>query len=349
MDNPEFPNICVIIPAYQPGDALLALVEQLLPFHYQQIVVVNDGSDSSKQPIFQQLEQLPAITVLSHSKNLGKGEALKTGMKWVLNQYKDNLIGIITVDADGQHIPKDIKKISQELVQNPTNLILGVRKFNEKVPLRSHFGNLLTRALFRWKYKFKITDTQTGLRAIPLNLVKKIITIPGSGYEYEMAYLIEAVKTGRPIKQVEIDTIYLDQNVSSHFNPIVDSMRIYYVFMRFAIISISSYLIDLFLFIILHQLTKTIFISLFFARLVSSSFNFYQNKFVVYHSHDLNLLKRELFKYILLALIVLCLSYLLIIFCIRYLRLGIIVSKILVDAFLFLINFFLQRKLVFGN
>lgn len=342
----DFSKICVIIPAYQPSEMFIPFIERLSRLDFRQLIIINDGSDKSKENIFEQVKQFPQVTLINHPKNLGKGAAIKTGIKVALQMFPQDLAGVITADADGQHLPEDIKKIALALLANPGALILGVRGFDKDVPLRSRFGNSLTRWIFRKQYKIDIKDTQTGLRGIPRRLIEPYLKIPESGYEFEMACLIYAVKNGYPIEQITISTVYIDKNVSSHFNPVVDSVRIYYIFMRFALSSMLSYVIDLSLFIVLHSLTQTIFVSLLIARLVSSSFNFYQNKFMVYRSHDMALFKREATSYVLLSIVIFILSYFLITLLVHH-GVGVIIAKVVVDGFLFLLNFLLQRHLVF--
>lgn len=226
----SFANIDVIIPAYQPvANVLIPLVKELLSLEFHHIVVVDDGSDSDKKSVFEQLATLSNVTIIHLPKNMGKGAALKTGMRWVL-ENNPATIGVVTVDADGQHIPGDIMKVATALQNQPDKLFLGVRAFDTNVPWRSRFGNTLTRTLFYWKYKTKILDTQTGLRAIPKEMMKKFLKIPAKRYEYEMACLIHTVKNHYPMEQIVTETVYIDRNISSHFNPIIDSIRIYYTF-----------------------------------------------------------------------------------------------------------------------
>lgn len=349
MVNSEFANLCVLIPAYEPDKSLIQLVEELQKYNYRKIVIINDGSDISKQDIFHYLQSSPNVVVLEHKKNLGKGEALKTGFKWVLQNLPHDVLGVITVDADGQHLPKDVKKISQMLLAKPAALILGSRVFDYTVPLRSRFGNILTRLIFRAKYKIDIRDTQTGLRGVPYCMMLSFIEIPASKYEFEMLCLINTVKARHEIVQIDVDTVYLDNNSSSHFNPFLDSIRIYYVFLRYSITSILSFFIDLSVFIVLNLVSHTVFLSLLVARILSSTFNFYQNKFSVYRSHDLSVIKHQAIKYYLLVTLTFIMSYFLIITCVKF-GVGVITAKIFVDAFLFLLNFWIQKTFIFhGN
>lgn len=235
MSDKNFNNICLIIPAYQPDELLVKLVDELRQTNYANIVVINDGSDKSKQLIFDRIKEYPATTVITHAKNMGKGEALKTGLNWVIKNYPTNIVGVVTVDADGQHLPKDVEKIATTLIAQPQAYILGVRAFDTKVPWRSRFGNSLTRTLLELLYKTRIQDTQTGLRGIPFSLMQEFIKISAGRYEYEMVCVLEAVKSAVPIEQIPVDTVYINHNNSSHFNPFIDSIRIYYVFLRFAL------------------------------------------------------------------------------------------------------------------
>lgn len=346
MVNFDFTNLCILIPAYQPDKCLIELVDQLLTCNYRQIVIINDGSDSSRQTIFYRWRSCPKVVVLEHKKNLGKGEALKTGFRWVLQNVAQDLQGVVTVDADGQHLPKDVRNISQTLLNMPAALILGSRVFDRRVPLRSRFGNILTRSIFRAKYKVDLRDTQTGLRGIPCAMLPTFLEISASRYEFETLCLIKAVKLQYEIIQVDMDTVYLDNNKSSHFNPFIDSIRIYYVFLRHSLIAIASFLIDLGVFVALNFLSQNIFSSLLVARILSSTFNFYQNKTAIYRSYDLSMMKQQAIKYCLWSVLMFVMSYFLIVGCVK-LGMGVVMAKILVDAILFLLNFWLQKTLFF--
>lgn len=229
----EFSKICLLIPAYQPDAILIELVEKLLSYTYQQIIIINDGSDPDKASIFNALKAKPNVQIIHLEKNSGKGAAIKTGMHFVLNNYPDS-IGVVTADADGQHLVEDIAKIAKALYNNPNAMILGCRELSKAVPFRSLFGNNLTSWLFDKLYKTKILDTQTGLRGISATLLPDLVNIKYSGYEYEMACLIFAVKKKHPILQVSISAIYINHNIASHFKPVMDSIKIYTIFFRYA-------------------------------------------------------------------------------------------------------------------
>ncbi|MBT9584140.1 glycosyltransferase family 2 protein [bacterium] len=162
-------NVSILIPAYRPDHLLIELVDQLRSDGFDDLVVVDDGGGHEFAPLFEALQE--KATVLVHPQNRGKGAALKTGLAF-LTQARPLEVGTVTVDADGQHRPKDIRRVAQELVSHPQALILGVRSFTRAgVPLRSRLGNLFTRLVF-WATVGKfVRDTQTGLRGIPQQLM----------------------------------------------------------------------------------------------------------------------------------------------------------------------------------
>ncbi|MCG2756586.1 glycosyltransferase family 2 protein, partial [Candidatus Dependentiae bacterium] len=188
------------------------------------IIIINDGSTQSFNDIFEKIKNLN-INLIIHEKNMGKGQALKSGIKFCLNNFQ-NLSGIITADADGQHSVNDITKLANQT--NLNKLILGKRYFRTKsVPLRSMLGNFLSRFAISFVSKQKIYDTQTGLRFIPTEKLESFVNIPGDRYEYETNMLLYAKKFNLKISEIPIETIYIENNKNSHFKPIKDAYFIY--------------------------------------------------------------------------------------------------------------------------
>ena len=230
----------VIIPAYQPDEKLLTLVQSLRQHHpHLLIIVINDGSDPGLQDLFRKLLDF-RIELLHHPVNLGKGQALKTGFVHYLKIAGQNPLGVVTADADGQHALADILALCESLVREQQHLHLGVRNITlvndkTKIPLRSKIGNVLTSFIFRKISAIPLYDTQTGLRGIPAHLLKLLINSRSRGYELEMEMLLMAKKRGVKIKQIPIETIYFDNNSRSHFNPWRDSLKIYSLIARFII------------------------------------------------------------------------------------------------------------------
>jgi len=226
----------ILIPTFQPEQILIELVKEIIKQDpLQNIVVVNDGSDKSYDEIFSAIEQFKQVTLLSHHSNQGKGAALKTGIKYILNTYnKHSCPGVITVDADGQHHVDDVMKILHAMQKDPSKLYLGTREFiKDNAPWRSRFGNKLTKLITQKIYRLPITDTQSGLRGMPFDFIKHCLTLKGQAYDFEMEVLLSLKHSKLNVEEIPIRTIYLNNNESSHFNPLLDSVKIYCAFMRF--------------------------------------------------------------------------------------------------------------------
>lgn len=217
-------NIAVLIPAYNPNEKLIELVDKISNEVTSRIVVVNDGSNSRN--VFERIKN--NCIVLENRINKGKGYSLKKGLNWILEQ-ENGIIGIITVDADGQHAIKDIKNIATKLEENhrknKQKIILGIRDFSEEnVPIKNKLGNKITANIFRKKTGVEIKDTQTGLRGIPIKNIKEFIYLEGNRYEYEQNMLIDIIQKDIPFEEVHISTIY--NKSKSNFNVIIDSYKI---------------------------------------------------------------------------------------------------------------------------
>ena len=243
----------VVIPAYEPDEKLLGVVQGFLSQKDAfPIVVVDDGSSPKCAPVFAALEAEDGVTVLHHPQNRGKGAALKTAYAYIAEQYPPDE-GILTVDADGQHLLRDCMKVCEAFAQNPDLLITGSRRFSGKVPLRSRLGNSITRGVFHLTTGKRVYDTQTGLRAFSVSRVPKMLALHGDRYEYEIHQLLYACTNDTGVYEVPIETVYLDDNSSSHFDALRDSARIYKVifkylgptFLKFMSTSFTSFLVDL--------------------------------------------------------------------------------------------------------
>ena len=227
-------DIFILIPSYQPTKILLKLVSELRK-HAFPIVIVRDGCNCDYDNIYQTLETKYQCRILAHDKNLGKGRALKTGFHDLLKN-SPKAKAVITVDSDGQHSMKDILKLAKAVLKTHNKLILGTREFDANVPLKSKIGNQTTRFLFRWLVGKKINDTQTGLRAIPTQMLERFLDLSGDRYDYELNMLIATRKFSIEIEEIIIKTIYIEGNQASHFRPLIDSIRIYrYLFLYFSV------------------------------------------------------------------------------------------------------------------
>jgi glycosyltransferase involved in cell wall biosynthesis len=314
------------------------------------IIIINDGSSSEYNAIFETVTKLANCTLLYHAVNLGKGRALKTAINHCLINF-DNLIGMVTLDSDGQHLPTDVLKCAVALLEAPDRLVLGVRNFDlQNIPFKSKLGNKLTRIVFSYLCGVRVSDTQTGLRGIPSAFLPSLLTISGERFEYETNMLVESKKNNLTIEEVVIETVYIEGNKSTHFNPLRDSLLIYSVFLKYIFSSISAFVVDLLLFSLIILLLKASFPYAYImlattgARIISSLYNFYINRFFVFSSSKNS---SSFFKYFLLAFLQMTLSGILVTTLTFALPFFEIINKIIVDTSLFFISFLIQRKWVF--
>lgn len=339
-------QISILIPAYNPEQQLLLLIKELTDYGFTSIIVVNDGSAVSCAPVFNAIGKIAQCRLLHHAVNLGKGRALKTGLNYLQTQVPD-LCGVITCDADGQHLAEDVVKVAKRLKNNPESLVLGVREFGTNVPLRSKLGNVITRGIFYVLVGKYLSDTQTGLRGIPARFIPSLLRLGGEGYEYEMNMLIATKMQHIDVIEERITTIYLENNRSSHFNPLLDSMKIYFLILRFSCSSIVASLLDLVLFTVSYKITSNILFSVFLGRYtIGSLVNFYMNRNFVFH-HRIRLLN-TIVRYYLFATILGISAFLLIRAVIGYFDVSVIMAKIIVETFLFFISFTVQRDYIFA-
>lgn len=222
----------LVIPTLDPGEEFVPLVKRLAGEGCALIVVVDDGSASRNRHRFDLVEPLPGVVVLRHDHNLGKGAALKTGFRYVLRHAPAPAEWLVTLDADGQHRVEDVLAIADREQGTADCLVLGVREFSGAIPWRSRFGNHMTRRVLRWTSGIDVRDSQTGLRSLPLRFAAECLAIEANRYEFELEYLLLAKRRGLLITQHPISTIYLDENIGSHFRPITDSFRIYWALLR---------------------------------------------------------------------------------------------------------------------
>jgi glycosyltransferase involved in cell wall biosynthesis len=240
-------NVAVLIPAYKPAEQMLELLEALSDSPVARIIVVNDGSPPQYQTIFDQVQSIPKVHLLVHDHNQGKGAALKTGLRY-LSSLSEPSESVITADADGQHAVTDILLVARQTLERPQALILGGRRFDKDVPWKSMAGNTITRWIMRLFFGIQIYDSQTGLRGIPAGLVPMFLEIPYDRFEYEQEMLMVCSRRGIPVHEVTIRTIYFNQNRATHFNPLKDSVRVYFILFRFRIAWLITWLLDYYLF-----------------------------------------------------------------------------------------------------
>jgi len=341
-------HTCILIAAYKPEDTCLQTIKQLINTGFLHIIVVNDGSGQQFTPFFESIDKIPEVKVLHHATNQGKGRALKTAFHYILNE-RPNINKIITADADGQHRIKDICTLYRASYEQE-GILLGVRNFDQDdIPFRSRFGNKLTRNLFRYTTGIGITDTQTGLRLFSKNHLSWLLSIKGEAFDYELNVLAESKDASVPIHEFEIDTVYENNNKSSHFQPIKSSLQIYKIFIKFAVSGLSSFGLDMALFALFIWLWKDdapemyIVFATVLARVISASFNYLINRKKVFKKGD----ERSFVKYMILAAIIMAISAGLVHGLFFLTSRGEVVIKGVVDSILFLVGFIIQRDWVF--
>ncbi len=345
-------DIVLLIPVYNPDEKFIEFLEQLTVGGWREIIVVDDGSKLETQHFFQIAEEQYYCQIVKHHVNLGQGRAFKSGFNYFIGKYGKNpdIIGIIECDCDGQHILEDVEKCASLLRENKDKFILGVRNFDDKnIPFRSRFGNKCTNFIFKFFCGLDIKDTQTGLKGIPARLVYDLIETNGERFEYASSVLLAVKGKGVDIVQFDINTIYIDDNAASHFNPIADSVRIYSLIFRYLASSLSTVVIDLIAFAIFTSLLSNInnhtYLSSLFAKIFSGSFNFCVNKLSVFKSSGH--WGSELVKYILLCLTHVFASATLINFCVNGVKMPEVLAKIIVDSLLFIAVYYIQSMWVF--
>ncbi len=352
--NDFIKNMSVILPSYKPDEKLLAVLEGLNEKGFSDIIVINDGSGSDFDALFEAANAYPNVTVLTHPENRGKGCALKTAFSYCM-ENRPSCTAVITVDGDNQHHPDDIFACCLKLSENPGQIVLGARSFaSNEIPFRSRLGNVMTRSVFRLACGIRITDTQTGLRAIPAQYLPLMLETTGERYEYETNMLLEMKTHGVPFTEVTIRTLYLDDNDSSHFNPLKDSIKIYRTIFAFLASSLIASLLDLALFYLfvsvlaylIPQGAWNIFIATAAARVCSSLCNYLLNSKSVFHSQN----KSSLARYYLLCVLQFAASAGLVslaAFLIHAGNLGKTIIKAIVDTMLFVLSYQIQREWVF--
>ena len=333
----------VLIPSYEPTNKLIKVITEINKKTDYKILIIDDGSGEKYQPFFEKSEELGCI-VLHHKINKGKGESLKTGFKYLISQNINDKV--VCADSDGQHHIKDIVRIANQIDDNSNEMVLGVRKFEGSVPLKSRIGNSITALLFSTITKMRITDTQTGLRGYPFSMLPWLISIEGSRFEYEFNLLLKSRQAGITIKQIPILTIYENNNKGTHFHPIRDSLMIYIPLMKFSLSSLASGVLDFALLFIFQNITGSLFLSVVLARLISSIFNYSINKILVFNAKGVSNMQSAP-KYFGLVTVNMFLNYSLLYFLTTVLFIPSVISKLLTELTLFVISYTVQNKLIF--
>ena len=365
VNKPVFPVVCVI-PSLNPDQKLVETVRGILAAGFTDVIVVDDGSREACQQYFEAVAALPGCAVLHHEVNRGKGGGLKTAFTRYLDRYDQHqYMGVVTADADGQHLPEDIMKCARALIHLQTEhdsqgtlpcMILGTRDFNEEiVPPKSRNGNKITSRVFQLLYGRLVGDVMTGLRAISNGFLTHCLKIPEERFEYEVRMLMDAVAQKIHIEEELIHTVYFDNNRETHFDAVRDSIRIYKLlfkgFFKFAVSSLLCVLLDQGLFAIFEKLifaslaaTTAIPLATALARAISSFVNYSVNRNVVFQKTSG---RQDLLRYYVLCVGQAAVSAGLVTALHTLTRVDASLWKLVVDTCLFFVSYRIQRIWVF--
>ena len=337
----------LVIPAYEPDEKLIKLLKDVSALNLFQIIMVNDGSGDKFNNIFNESQEYAIL--LSHGVNKGKGAALKTAFTYIKNLDTNGII--VTADSDGQHKVSDIVKVADSIKIHESAITTGARYFTGKVPLKSKLGNTITKYIYFLVSGLFLNDTQCGLRAFPVSTMPFLLSIKGDRYEYEMNMLLLAKKNGLSINEVPIETIYIDDNSGSHFNPVKDAIKIYGEIFKFTLSSLIAFITDYAAYGLLSLLFAALPVNLMLicsnvgARVISSIVNFNINKkFVFKYSEKGN---GSLIRYFSLASFILSLNTLILLGLHSISGGSIYLLKLVTELACFVISFTVQKLFVF--
>lgn len=332
----------VLIPAYEPDERMLELVDAL-GAEGCRMLVVDDGSGADSSPLFADVERR-GVEVLHQAQNTGKAGALRRGLAHIAARWPGE--DVITADSDGQHRPADIAAVA-EATSGGEALVLGGRSFSGDVPLRSRFGNAVSRALFRMSGG-ALHDTQTGLRGIPASRIPEVLAVAGERFAWEMNVLLDFTRRRIPIREVPIETVYLDENASSHFRPVRDSFAVLWPLLRYVLVSVGSFVLDVAALHVLYAVSGELLLSAIGARTVSAAVNFALNRVLVFRANGADRLRGQLARYLLLACTLLAGSYLAMSVLIGW-GVPVLPAKIAAESAASICGFMLQQGYVFAT
>ena len=363
----EYCNDCrqkmaVVLPSLDPDYKFSVVVKGLVEGGFEKIVIVDDGSRTEKQSFFAEAEKLPQCRVIHHDVNKGKGRALKTAFEYIISNLPD-VEGAITIDGDGQHLLNDIIQCGNVMLENRNKVVLGCRDFDlPNVPPRSVAGNKFTSQMFRILFGIRLGDTQTGLRAIPMQFLRQFCDISGERFEYETNMLLQMKRSGIEFIQQPIETVYDEEDYSSHYNAVKDSWRVGKVMLRFlftgsgakyVISSVLAFLIDYIIYYFLFPALGPAkeWISHLISTFTSSFLNYNMNKYYVFEKKGSYF--KDMLEYYCVCIPRTAVSVLAAFFLISKLSVAspilAVAVRLLIDGTLFVVCYYIQKKWVFKS
>lgn len=208
----------VIIPALNAERTVGAVVAEARR-QIEPVIVIDDGSTDKTGDV----ARAAGATVLRHDGNRGKGAALKTGFAWALANGYD---GVVTLDADGQHLPGEIGKFVRERQASGADLIIGGRAhlFMHMLP-RRRGANRFSAWTIAKVSGAPITDSQSGFRFYSAHLLRTL-ELRTNGFDLESEVIVRAGRRRMTIVTIPIDLGFVDGVATSHYRPLLDTLRI---------------------------------------------------------------------------------------------------------------------------
>jgi glycosyltransferase involved in cell wall biosynthesis len=209
-------SITAIIPAFNE-EVSIGSVVLTTKKHVDRIIVIDDGSIDKTAEI----AQSAGAEVIKHARNMGKGDALKTGF---LAVGQNGTGVIITIDADGQHNPDEIPKMVAPILAKEADMVIGSRYLNgNNIPLYRRFGQKILDRITNINSGIHVTDTQSGFRSFSTNTISAF-RFKSNGFSIESEMLSDAETAGLKVKEVDIGVRY-DVDCSTE-NPIYHGLKV---------------------------------------------------------------------------------------------------------------------------
>ena len=215
-------KIVVCIPAYNPTRSLILLLEKLKKYPFSRIVIVNDGSDSKSDKVFEKAATIENVNILHLKQNGGKGKAIKNALHYIMKNIP-SIKGVLTCGADGQHEVKDIIKVAKTSRIFLDGIILGMRDFNsEHISVIHRIHSHTLALLFKLLFKKRIVDFQSGLRFLPYHQLSWIKSCPGDSYRFDTNILIDAIRRKVPIYELPIGRVRMSQSSFLQYDEVIN-------------------------------------------------------------------------------------------------------------------------------
>ena len=332
-------RLVAVIPCYNTSRACIDVVRRTRG-RVDRVIAVDDGStDDTLEALREtgcEIVQLPV--------NQGKGVALRHGFEAALAGEADY---VVTLDGDGQHLPEEIDGLVAEAVRGDSDVVVGVRRIS-KMPVRSQFGNLWTKWLYRAQTGTTLPDTQSGFRVFKASAIRALMgRVRWARFDTEMDMLLKARRLGMRQTTAPISTVYIDENRLTKFRTLTDSMRVFFVVVRYAAGGVAAAVLEFVMFSAivwghprryLWALAVSRAAALVTHDLLSRYFAFRVGRRIG---------PRELSSYALVAAVNLLASYGLLCLLITILGLNAVLSKAISQSILFVLTFVLLQRFTF--